>query len=98
MVKTIQKFSASWCMPCRVFAKTFEEVSKMEEYKNIEFKEIDIEDDENGEELVEKYGVRSVPTTILLDENDEVIYKLMGNVSYNDFTSVINKALNGEEI
>ena len=66
----------------------------MEDYKDIEFKEIDIEKDEDGEVLAEKYQVRSVPTTVLLDENDELIYKLMGNVPEKDFINVINEALN----
>jgi thioredoxin-related protein len=65
----------------------------MEDYKDIEFKEIDIEKDEDGEVLAEKYQVRSVPTTVLLDENDELIYKLMGNVPEKDFIDVINEAL-----
>jgi thioredoxin-related protein len=65
----------------------------MEDYKDIEFKEIDIEKDDDGEILAEKYQVRSVPTTILLDENDELIYKLMGNVPEKDFIDVINEAL-----
>ena len=66
----------------------------MEQYKDIEFKSIDIEADEDGELLTEKYNVRSVPTIVLLDENDEIVYKLMGNVSLKDFTEVINKANN----
>jgi thioredoxin-related protein len=68
----------------------------MEQYKDIEFKSIDIEADEDGELLTEKYNVRSVPTIVLLDENDEIVYKLMGNVSLKDFTEVINKANNKE--
>lgn len=90
----ILKLSTSWCAPCRAFGTTFHRVSEMEEYKDIEFKEIDIEKDEDGEVLAEKYQVRSVPTTILLDENDELIYKLMGNVPEKDFVDVINKSLN----
>ena len=92
-VKKIIKLSTTWCGPCRTFGKTFHKVSEMEEYKDIEFKEIDIENDDNGDVLAEKYQVRSVPTTILLDENDELIYKLMGNVPEKDFIDVINEAL-----
>ena len=87
------KFGASWCGPCRVFANTFKKVSEMEEYKDIEFKSVDIENDEDADVLVAKFGIRSVPTILLLDENDNVIYKLMGNTSLKDFTDVINKAL-----
>jgi thioredoxin 1 len=92
-VKKIIKLSTTWCGPCRAFGNTFHRVEEMEDYKDIEFKEIDIEKDDDGEILAEKYQVRSVPTTVLLDENDELIYKLMGNVPEKDFIDVINEAL-----
>lgn len=88
----ILKFSASWCGPCRVFANTFKKVSEMEKYKDIEFKSIDIEEDE-GELYVEKYNIRSVPTILLLDEDDNIIYKLSGNIPLDDFVSMINNAM-----
>ena len=88
----ILKFSASWCGPCRVFANTFKKVSEMEKYKDIEFKSIDIEEDE-GELYVEKYNIRSVPTILLLDEDDNIIYKLSGNIPLDDFVGIINNAM-----
>jgi len=97
MVKRIIKLGTSWCQPCHVFAKTFEQVSEMEQYKDIKFEQMDIEEDENAEVLVEKYSVRNVPTTLILDEEDNLIYKLIGNVSMNDFTDVLDKAVNGTE-
>ena len=92
-VKKIIKMSTTWCGPCRAYASTFHKVKNMDEFKDIEFKEIDIENDENGDVLAEKYQIRSVPTTILLDENDELIYKVMGNIPLNDLTNIINEAL-----
>ena len=92
-VKRILKLGAQWCQPCHVFAKTFEKVAEMEEYKDIEFKQIDIEEDENADILVEKFGIRNVPTTLILGENDELIYKLSGNIPLQGFTEVINDAL-----
>lgn len=84
---------ATWCAPCRAFAVTFNKVKEMEEYSNIEFEEIDIENDEEGGILAEKYQVRSVPTTVLLDENNNLIYKVSGNISLNDFKKIIDEAL-----
>ena len=96
-VKRVLKFSATWCSPCKVYAQTFDKVSKMEEFKDIEFKAIDIENDDEAELLVEKYKIQSVPTTVLLDENDDLIYKLMGNVPQKDLVDVMNQALNERE-
>jgi len=93
-LKTVIDCSASWCGPCQVFAKTFEKVKEMEQYKDIEFKSVDIEDDEL---LVQKYTIRNVPSILLLDENDELIYKLVGNIPLKDFTDVLDKTINGEE-
>ena len=92
MIKKIIDAKASWCGPCRVFANTFKKVSEMEKYKDIEFKSIDIEEDE-GELYVEKYNIRSVPTILLLDEDDNIIYKLSGNIPLDDFVSMINNAM-----
>lgn len=84
--------SASWCFPCKAYAPTFIEVSKMDENKGIEFKEFDAD---NDEELFEKYQVRSVPTTVFLDENDCEIYKLTGNISKTDLLKAIETVKNG---
>ena len=96
-IKSILKLGASWCQPCHEFSKTFNKVAEMEEYKNIKFKEIDIEEDEDGELLVEKYSIRNVPTTLILGENDELIYKLSGNISLEDFIVILESAIRNKQ-
>jgi len=66
----------------------------MEEFKDVTFDTLEIDDDEDHDLEVEKFGIKSVPTTILLDENDEPIYKLMGNVPEKDLVELITKCLN----
>jgi thioredoxin 1 len=87
MVKKVLKFSATWCGPCRVYHKTFENVSKIDKYKDLEFKELDA--DENEDDF-EKYKIMSVPTTILLNEKDEVISSLSGNIPQQALTNFID--------
>lgn len=71
----VLKFSASWCSPCRAYKPTFEKVSKMDEFSNIEFQELDV--DEN-EDLAAEYGIRGVPATIFLNNKEEVVDRLTG--------------------
>ena len=92
-VTKVIKFSASWCMPCRRYAPTFKRVSEMEEYKDITFEAIEIDDGGDYDLEIEKYGIKSVPTTLLLDENGDPIYKLMGVMPEKDLIDIINKAL-----
>lgn len=95
MVKTIIKISSKTCAPCFLFAETFKKTSELEQYRNIEFKTLDVTDDDTSI-LIEKYGIRNVPTTLILDENDELVYKLIGNIPLDEFTSVIDNAINKE--
>ena len=97
-VKKVLRIGASWCAPCRLYAPTFKKVSEMEEYSNITFESIEIDDGEDHDLEVAKYDIRSVPTTILLDENNEPIYKLMGRIPENDLITIINEALKDREI
>lgn len=90
MVKKVLKMSASWCMPCKVYAKTFESVKNEEKYKDILFEEIDIEE---NEDLAIEYGIRGVPTTVVLDENNNVLTKFSGNVSKNVLEGNIDEVL-----
>lgn len=71
----VLKFSASWCGPCRAYKPTFEKVSKMDEFSDIEFQELDV--DEN-EDLAAEYGIRGVPATIFLNNKEEVVDRLTG--------------------
>lgn len=74
MKKVIDVFG-TWCGPCRAYKPTFEKVSKLDEFSDIEFEEMDV--DEN-EELAAKYGVRGVPCTLFLNSKGELIDRLAG--------------------
>lgn len=92
MLTKIINLHASWCGPCKSFAPTFINASNNDEFKNIQFERYDIED-EKGTEYVEKYHVQSVPTTLLLDENNEQIIKISGNIPESDFINLIKTNL-----
>lgn len=65
----ILKFFGSWCNPCKDLSKNLEDAG-------IEHKSIDV--DEN-EELTEKYNVMSVPTIVVLDEDDNEVGRFIGS-------------------
>lgn len=69
MKKTVIKFYADWCGPCKVYSKTFNKVKQ--NFKNqVNFEEINIEEPDRG--LLKKYNVKAVPTTVIIHSEQEV--------------------------
>ena len=64
-MKQLIKFAASWCQPCKQLAGSLKYV----DFKDVELKEFDIEE---NSELAQQYGIRSVPTMVLLEDGKEV--------------------------
>ena len=63
-MKKILRFTASWCQPCKAVSKMLEE---MDVSLPIEVIDIDVHSD-----LAIDYGIRSVPTLVIVDEHVEV--------------------------
>ena len=60
----VLRFTASWCQPCKMLAKTLEDVDTQ-----IPIEVIDI--DEN-QQIAMDYGIRGVPTLVMIDGDIEV--------------------------
>lgn len=69
----IVKFSAGYCQPCKQLQTTLNEI---EHLPNLEH--IDVEKDYR---TAMEFGVRSVPTMTLLDENNTEIRRVSGAIS-----------------
>lgn len=89
-LKKILDCSAAWCGPCKALSTTFDKVSNMEKYKDIDFEKVDIDTDE-GADVVEKFKIRSIPTLVLLDENGEELDKVFGNIQEDKLLETIDK-------
>jgi thioredoxin 1 len=63
-MKKILRFTASWCQPCKGLAMN---LASAELTTPIEVIDIDKQSD-----VAVEYGIRSVPTLVMLDENIEV--------------------------
>lgn len=66
------KFEASWCGPCRMQSSV---IKSLGDKFTIPVEIIDIDEDMAAARI---YGVRSVPTLILLDETGEEIKRNVG--------------------
>ena len=80
-MKQLFYFSAEWCQPCKALGPTMDRVSERIQIQKIN---IDYEAD-----VIQKYGVRNIPTVILV-ENGQEVRRFTGNRSYNDIISFIN--------
>jgi thioredoxin-like negative regulator of GroEL len=80
-MKRILRFTASWCGPCKGLAMNLEGADL-----SIPIEVIDI-DTHNG--LAQEYGIRSVPTLVMLDENIEV-KRLIGSKTINQLKEWVN--------
>lgn len=89
-ISKILKFSASWCGPCKAYAPIFHHVSTNPDFRDIEFIEYDVDDEE---ELSAKYNIRSIPTTLFINENNEVCKKISGAIGEEDLLTLIKDTL-----
>jgi thioredoxin 1 len=64
-------FTASWCNPCKALKQS---LASQGISTNITF--VDIDDEP---ELTQQYGIRSVPTTIVLDEKSKETARISGS-------------------
>jgi len=71
-MKTMKYFSATWCGPCKAFKPIMQEVAN--DGYSVEF--IDVDQEQNK---ATKYGVRSVPTTVI-EENGKEVNRFVGAI------------------
>lgn len=63
-------FSAAWCMPCKLIAPVFEEMSSPDgEFANVIFIKIDVDE---VPELAERFQVQAMPTFLFMRDNEEI--------------------------
>jgi|TARA_R100001443_G_C3305921_1_gene166495 thioredoxin 1 len=63
-------FTAAWCGPCKALAPRMEKLKGQ-----INYRKIDID---QNQEMSMKYGVRSVPSLVLVNQNGEEIRRMVG--------------------
>ena len=63
-MRRVLRFTATWCGPCKGVAMTLQNVKT-----TLPIEVIDIDE---KSDIAREYGIRSVPTLIMLDENTEV--------------------------
>lgn len=83
-MKQLLHFTADWCQPCKKIKPVIE--SYLLENPYIQYIQINVDQDHNK---TSDYAVRSVPTLIVLEDN-EVVNRHSGVITYNELEQLIN--------
>lgn len=79
------KAGATWCGPCKTYTPKFEKVSQ--EFEDVNFISIDVDE---CPEIAKKFQIRSLPTTVILNDGKE-IDRLNGAVLIDALRSAVKK-------
>jgi thioredoxin 1 len=82
------KFSAEWCMPCKIASRIIEYV--ITEFSSVIFTEIDTDDSPT---LAHAYKIKSLPTVIIFNNNEEV-ERFVGSVNADKLRKSLENAVN----
>lgn len=86
MKYNVIKFGSDWCHPCKVLNKNFDKFTKCEVVKyNV---------DDVDEELLQKYKIRNIPVTILVDENGEEMQRWIGVFNLSELEEKLDELQN----
>ena len=81
-MKKILYFTAAWCGPCKKLGPIMQSLSGQINYEKV--------DVDSSNDLSIQYGVRNVPSLILVDETGEVKGRLVGVQSKDEILNFYN--------
>ena len=81
-MRTAKYFTATWCGPCKAFKPVMNEV--VGEGHSVQILDVD-----ENKELASKYGVRSVPTTVI-EENGVEVDRFVGGKPKQQVIEILN--------
>ncbi len=82
-MKKILKFYSPTCGPCKIMSRALNTL------ENVEIQEIDTTDEAN-ESLLDKWKIRTIPTMIILGENNELLGEFKGITPIEKIQEVLN--------
>lgn len=87
-MKTVIKMSAPWCIPCKQLKPIFDDV--VGSLTDIKVVDIDIEE---HPEIASNYKVKSIPTIIIVDEDETIISMKSGFMNKNELERFIKNGM-----
>ena len=64
-------FKLSTCSPCKLLSRLFTQLHILK-------KDIVLDEDDNADTIADKYHIKSVPTIVVLDKDDNEIGRIIG--------------------
>ena len=90
---TLLVFSAPWCPACvRMATETFPKAGVAKQLAKLNFVKLNSDLPENNE-LSEKFGIKAIPTMILLDKNGVETFRWLDFQQANEFAKSIDQEL-----
>lgn len=83
----VLRFTAPWCAPCKMLKPVMEEIAT--QFTDVKFETIDV--DENPD-MAQHFKVRSVPTVLIMNDRDEILFSFVGVQSKQTYIESIKSS------
>lgn len=83
---TVTRFTAPWCSPCRMLAPIFKQMEI--DRPDIKFETVDVDEHPT---VASENGVRSVPTVLIHNSENDKVISLVGANSKTSYLNAISE-------